>query len=581
MDWGVMRKRLILSAACAVLGCPASAVADGGPIMPLSQVRAGMDCTADTVIQGTTISSFDAHVINVVEQGGEGARILISVSGPAVTRTGIARGFSGSPVYCPGPGGVPENIGAISEGIGAFGNKEGLVTPIQEMLGEPVTPPSSAPRLALAARPLSGPLMVSGLAPPLLDLLKRAGRRAGRTFDGAPAAPALDFPVAQLVPGASVATSYSTGAIGIGAIGTVTYRDGNTVYAFGHPLDDAGRRSLPLQDAYVYGVINNPNPGSGSSYKLAAPGHTVGTLTSDTPNAVLGRVGNGPRMIPVNVTARDLDTDKTITEDTQVADETDIGNPLGSSMLSTVAPIAVGEAAIDVFDGAPVNQSGTMCLKVQLRERNTLLKFCNRYTGTGGGGDFAGSLPALSMGVTSDATRALGLIDQVQFATLHVARVAASITARRGLDVAAILSAGAPRVVRAGSRVKVQLRVQLYRSSVRTLTFGLWIPKGLHGPQVAILTGGGGSGSGTAALIQELLGPLLGGGAGGRPPASLAALKKAIAAVPGYDGLSVVFAKHQPLHAFRDPKLLITGSAPLAFDVKGSSGKRKASATRK
>ena len=564
-----MRKGLILSAACAVLGCPASAAADGGPIMPLSQVRAGMDCTADTVVQGTTISTFDAHVINVVEQGGEGARILISVSGPAVTPSGIAEGFSGSPVYCPGPGGVPENIGAISEKIGEFGNHKGLVTPIQQMLGEPVTPPSSAPRLALRAQPLSGPLMVTGLAPPLLSVLKRAGERAGRTFDAAPAAPALDFPVQPLVPGASIATSYSTGTIGIGAIGTVTYRDGNTVYAFGHPLDDAGRRSLPLQDAYVYDVINNPSAGSGGSYKLAAPGHTVGTLTSDTPNAVIGRVGAAPRMIPVNVAARDLDTRKTITEDTQVADESDIGNPLGSSMLSIVAPIAVGEAATDVFDGAPANQSGTMCLKVRLRERNTLLKFCNRYTGTGGGGGFGGSVPALSAGATSDAASAISLIDQVKFATLHVVRVAASITARPGLDVASILSARAPRVVRAGSRVKVRLRVQLYRGRIRTLTFGLEIPHGLRGPQVAILNGGGGSGSDTAALLQALLGPLLGGGAGGGPPASLAALKAAFAAVPGYDGLRVAFAKQKPRHAFRDPKLLITGSAPLTFDVKG------------
>jgi hypothetical protein len=568
-----MRKRLIVSAACAVLAYPASAAANGGPIMPLSQVRAGMNCTADTVVQGTTISSFDAHVINVVELGGQGARILISVSGPAVTPSGIAEGFSGSPVYCPGPGGIPENIGAISEKIGEFGNKKGLVTPIQQMLGEPVTPPSSAPRLTLQARPLSSPLMVSGLAPPLMDMLKRAGRRAGRTVDAAPAAPALDFPVVQLVPGASVATSYSTGAIGIGAIGTVTYRDGNTVYAFGHPLDDVGRRSLPLQDAYVYDVIDNPSSGRGGSYKLAAPGHTVGTLTSDTPNAVLGRVGAAPRMIPVNVTARDLDTHRTITEDTQVADESEIGNPLGSPMLSAVAPMAVGQAAIDVFDGAPVNQSGTMCLKVRLRERNTLLKFCNRYTGTGDGGELGGGLPALSTGVTSDAARAFTLLDQVQFATLHVARVAASITARRGLDVASILSARAPLVVRAGSRVKVHLRVQPYRSSVRTITFGLRIPTGLRGPQVAILRGGAGTG-GALALLRALLGPLLGGGGlGGRPPASLAALKKAVATVPGYDGISVVFAKQQPRHAFRDPKLLITGSAPLSFDVKGNSSK--------
>lgn len=566
-DWGVMRKRLILSAACAALSFPASAAADGGPIMPLSQVQAGMDCTADTVVQGTTISSFDVHVINVVVQGGEGARILVSVSGPAVTPSGLAAGFSGSPVYCPGPGGVPENIGAISEKIGQFGNNKGLVTPIQEMLSEPVTPPSSGPRLALRARPLSDPLMVSGLAPSLLNVLKRAGQHAGRTFAAAPAAPTLDFPVQPLVPGASVAISYSTGTIAMGAVGTVTYRDGNTVYAFGHPLDDAGRRSLPLEDAYVYDVIDNPSAGAGGSYKLAAPGHTVGTLTSDTPNAVIGQVGPSPRMIPVSVTARDLDTHKTITEDTQVADESDIGNPLGSSLLSTIAPFAVGQAAIDVFDGAPANQSGTMCLKVQLRERHTLLKFCNRYSGNGGGGELASELPAVASGAASDAASAVSLIDQVQFATLHVVKVAATITARSGLDVASILSARAPRVVRAGSRVKVHLRVQLYRSSIRTITFGLQIPRGLRGHQVALLTGG--SGSGPGGFLAQLLGLFGGGGAGGGPPSSIAALKAAFSAVPGYDGLSVAFGRQPPHHVFRDPKLVINGRAVLGFVVRG------------
>ena len=56
-----------------------------------------------------------------------------------------------------------------------------------------------------------------------------------------------------------------------------------------------------LQDAYVTTVIGNPN---GSSYKFAAPGHTEGTLTGDTPNAVIGVVGAPPREVPVDVTAR-------------------------------------------------------------------------------------------------------------------------------------------------------------------------------------------------------------------------------------------------------------------------------------
>src|SRR5215471_7024247 len=104
----------------------AGARAAGDPIMPLSQVTPGMMCTGYSVVRGTTISPFSVQVIDVLaDNGGEGPRILINVSGPAVDATGIGPGFSGSPIYCPS-GGQMENIGAISEGIGQYGNNVAL-----------------------------------------------------------------------------------------------------------------------------------------------------------------------------------------------------------------------------------------------------------------------------------------------------------------------------------------------------------------------------------------------------------------------------------------------------------------------
>jgi hypothetical protein len=100
--------------------------------------------------------------------------ILVQVSGPAVDGTGVAEGFSGSPVYCPDGMGGQGNIGAISEGIGQYGNNVVLVTPIQQMLGEPVTPPSSAPRLAVRPHPLSVPLTIGGLSPAIFGVVQRA-----------------------------------------------------------------------------------------------------------------------------------------------------------------------------------------------------------------------------------------------------------------------------------------------------------------------------------------------------------------------------------------------------------------------
>src|SRR5689334_20690914 len=90
-----LRLRLLILLAAIGLLVPAGAArADGGETLSLSQVSPGMDCTGETVVSGTTITSFDVHVISVVQAPGEGARILVSVSGPAVDSTGVAEGFS-------------------------------------------------------------------------------------------------------------------------------------------------------------------------------------------------------------------------------------------------------------------------------------------------------------------------------------------------------------------------------------------------------------------------------------------------------------------------------------------------------
>ncbi|MGH2948100.1 MAG: hypothetical protein ACRDPC_17910, partial [Solirubrobacteraceae bacterium] len=133
-----MRPRLLATATLAACLLPAAPAAAGDPIMPLGEVRSGMQCTGYSVIRGTEVSSFDVEVIDVVdgEPESDGPRILVEASGPAVDETGIGPGFSGSPIYCGG-----RNIGAISESIGEFGGKVVLATPIESMLANPVDAP--------------------------------------------------------------------------------------------------------------------------------------------------------------------------------------------------------------------------------------------------------------------------------------------------------------------------------------------------------------------------------------------------------------------------------------------------------
>ena len=574
-----LRIRLLTLFVLAGLSLPAGvARANGGPIMPLSQVEPGMNCTGETVIQGTTISTFNVQVIDVVDAPGEGPRILVQVSGPAVDTTGVAEGYSGSPVYCPDSFGTPENAGAISEGIGQYGNNVVLVTPIEQMLGEPVDPPLDLPRLAVRPTPLLAPLTVGGLSPAVFGVVERAGERAGRIILAAPTGGQdTNFPVQPLVPGASVSASYSSGDVPMGAVGTVTYVDGPTVYAFGHELDGAGRRSLLLQDAYVDYVVDNPDPTTAPSYKLAFPGHTEGTLSSDTPNAVIGEVGAPPPTVPVDVTAHDLDTGQSLSLDTQVADETDVGLPLGSSLVDSIAPLEVAQAATQIYNGPPASESGNMCLRIYLREAGKPLGFCNRYVGTGTAGDDGGAPPELANAASTDVTSAFGDIEQVDFAALHVTHVVADLDASRGLAMASILSARAPLHVKAGHTVRVRLEVRIYRGARRMVSFRLRIPSDVRGPIVMAIHGPDEPAAATSSsLSSELVIALSpsGGSSGASglgssptPIDSLSELRAAIAAIPSYDGLYANVLGHVKRRAFRDPSLLITGRTTLPFVV--------------
>jgi hypothetical protein len=572
------RITLPLTAALATLVLAAPPAGAHDPIVPLAQIHAGLHCTALTVVQGTTISSFDVDVLDVIaDTDGTGARILVRVSGPAVDATGVAEGFSGSPVYCPDANGQIGNAGAISATVGQYGEQVALVTPIEAMLGIPVRPPSSvrsAPKLLRSARALAAPLVVSGLAPPLARLLERAAAAKGRELLAAPAGPAGAFPPQALVPGASMSVLLSSGTLAAGAIGTVTYRDGATLYGFGHPLEGAGRRALLLGDAYVYTVIGNPlDLPQATSYKLAVPGHPLGTLSDDALDGVVGSVGPIPASIPVTVRVRDRDRHRTLVQRTQVADETDVGNPDGGSALSALAPLAVAQAVAVAFDGAPADETGGLCLDVRVRESRLPLSLCNRYVVSGGGSGSDGGgdgLPPLAMTVASDVGDALSTLDAARFAPLHVTSLTANLSIARGLRLATILDARGPRVVRAGHTAPIALRVRVVRGPLRTIRFRIAIPSDVRPGTHALHLAGtpedgqdGGSDGGSA------LAALLGGGGpdSGPPPAqSMAELAATFAEVATFDGVNARLGDDR-WPAYRDPRLRLDGDATLLVRV--------------
>ncbi|RMG08944.1 MAG: hypothetical protein D6735_01245, partial [Acidobacteria bacterium] len=90
------------------------------------------------------------------------------------------------------------------------------------------------------------------------------------------------------------------GDYSITAFGTVTFRDGEQIYAFGHPFLNLGNTNFPMSEAKVIAIV----PSIYNSFKLAVSDATVGSMTEDRNTGVLGKLGQSPKMIPVNLILR-------------------------------------------------------------------------------------------------------------------------------------------------------------------------------------------------------------------------------------------------------------------------------------
>lgn len=585
---------LVAGALATAFAVAAPAAHAAEPIMPLGEVSKGMQCTTYSVISGVDVSSFAAEVVDVVagDRASEAPRILVRFSGPAIEPTGVGPGFSGSPILCGG-----RVIGAISESVGEYGGLLALATPIESILGVPVDAPAASPAPAPRnARVLATPISLAGVSTKVGALFSRAAKRGGKVLYAAPGAPrAAFFP--QLPPrlGSSMAAGLSSGDVTAGAVGTVSYVDGDKVWAFGHPLDGAGKRALFLQDSYVYSVVNNPVAGEATTtYKLAAPGHDIGILSSDGINAVAGRTGVLPPRIPMKVVARDQDTGRQRVLNLQLADESAIGMPTGSSALALVGSSAVAQAAATILGATPARQTGEMCVRIAVAQRKKPLRFCNRYVTRSSDGDEAGLGAGAPM--VADFVEAVTAVDEFNFANLTVTGVEVNMKVRRGLRQAFILDADGPTSVRRGRDARLRVKLQEVRGKARWRTVNVHVPKGMPtGDRLLALDG---TPSDAAAGLEVDLGELLFGAGGeeggGVPdeagPRTVAALAEAVASITRFDGVTASFlpADEQELAAIeegggtttgpegvaqksrevlRDPELRLSGSVRIPVSV--------------
>jgi hypothetical protein len=301
---------------------PAAGASDRGSatsILPVDSVRAGMVGIGYTVFQGSRIDTFSVSIVGVLKAYRPGASLIMArASNPYLDKTGIIAGMSGSPIYVKG-----RLIGALSYTWGFLKEPLAGITPIEEML-EVLPGPSGLPAgleddrlgsapgmrrdgsagaaagsegpLADGMRPIGAPVMLSGFTPEAIRFLDPILRDRGLIAvpgGGSSESGSCD----SLVPGSAVGVQLVKGDWNAAAIGTVTYRNGNRLLAFGHPFTSMGWVDFPLTTAEIYTVMSS----SQISNKVGAATRSCGTLFADRTSGIAGTMGAAPPMIPVRV----------------------------------------------------------------------------------------------------------------------------------------------------------------------------------------------------------------------------------------------------------------------------------------
>jgi hypothetical protein len=328
-------------------------------IMPLSEVKPGQIGIVHTVFQGTKVEQFECEVIGVMK-GGIGMRkdlILVRLRGQKPEFTGVVAGMSGSPVYVDGRliGAlsykfgifVKEPIGGVTPieymlEAGKYSEPSGQESPPQRSSSanwniDPFGSPAAAGRSEMAAAnvagsagdeslgnhsmratgwsptaadggdaalggismmvPIATPLVFSGFDPHLFDRFAGAFRQNNFLPVMGGGAAGDELQDSAFEPGAAISCVLMKGDLSIAGTGTITYRDGDRVLAFGHPMFQSGHTAVPMAKARIDLTLSS----SLASTKMATATEIVGSIKEDRLTAIMGQVGSMVRMIPVLV----------------------------------------------------------------------------------------------------------------------------------------------------------------------------------------------------------------------------------------------------------------------------------------
>jgi hypothetical protein len=321
---------------------------DPAEFMPADELRRGMKGHILTIIEESRIERFPIEILSVEKNAFvRGDMIWAKGSGPVLAHTGVVGGMSGSPAYVDG-----RLIGAFAYGYSYAKDPLIGITPIEQMLAvwdrdmtaaprarrpdarkmgfDPFAVPSQwianrrvedaagarVPDAVIRHDPsldrmrgatlerLRLPVAVRGVARGASDALHALFSEAGMApFASVGGGGRVDVD-APVTPGSTIGTEYLRGDVSSFGFGTLTYRDGAKVLAYGHPALGEGDSYLPLSAGFVHFIVASQV----RSFKSASPTRVVGTMTQDRQSAIAGIISDDhPPYLPVTVTVTTAD----------------------------------------------------------------------------------------------------------------------------------------------------------------------------------------------------------------------------------------------------------------------------------
>lgn len=444
------------------------------PLMPVEDIRPGMQGIGKTVINGENIENFNVEVIGVTGSEAGGYSILVRTSGDVIEKSGgVAQGMSGSPVYING-----RLVGAVAFGKEFNDPHYCFLTPIGRMLD---LLDETSPRPSELV-PKSTMLMAGGFTPKGLDYLNSKLAPLGLEATGAGGSGGFnsDKPIE---PGSAIGVSLIRGDIRLGALGTVTWvGDDGSLLAFGHPFMQRGDSNYFLERAWILASLPNLQ----SAYKVGNLGATIGTVTQDRGAGIAAQIGAPPKVIPMYVSVTDSSRGVNGSARTELIDD----DALLPSMVDAVTYNTV--------------------TRVADREGGGTARFNFRIDGRSAGGEQikiqrenmyyadAGILKMISQELVQAAT----LLAQNKFEKIDVYNIEANVVLGTEPEVAEIISARPQKLnVRAGEELAIDVELQPYRAEKFTRTVKFTVPKQQRPGKMALNVRGGSS----LAWMQELM----------------------------------------------------------------------------